>query len=93
MQLLADNHTGATTGCSGTFSVTAAPRITGGGGLSSSRTDSDAILEGLTDSSFILEGLTDSYGMLEGLASISVRAADKIFLAVLLAFNEHFEKE
>ena len=90
MLLLVDNHLGAAI-CSGTLSVAAALRITGGGGLSALRTDSDAILEGLTDSSYILEGLTDSYGMLEGLASVSVRAADKIFLSVLLAFNEHFD--
>ena len=91
MLLLADNHLGAATGYSGTLSVTAALRITGGGGLYVARTDSGAILEGLTDSSYILEGLTDSCGILEGLTSVSVQAADKIFLAVLLAFNEHFD--
>ena len=79
MLLLADNHLGAATGCSGTLSVTAALTTGGGGGLYARRTDSGAILEGLTDSSYILEGLTDSCGMLEGLAIVSVQAADKFF--------------
>ena len=75
MLLLADNHLGAATGCSGTLSVTAALTTGGGGGLYARRTDSGAILE----------GLTDSCGMLEGLAIVSVQAADKIFLAVYIA--------
>lgn len=85
MLLLADNHLGAATRCSGTLSVTAALTTGGGGGLYARRTDSANILEGLTDSCVILEGLTDSSGMLEGLAIVSVQAADKIFLAVYIA--------
>ena len=85
MLLLADNHLGAATGCSGTLSVTAALTTGGGGGLYVARTDSGAILEGLTDSSYILEGLTDSCGMLEGLAIVSVQAADKIFSSSYIA--------
>ena len=92
--LLADNHLCAATICSGTLSVTATLATPGrGGSLYAHRTDSDAILEGLTDSSYILEGLTDSSGILEGLASVSVQAADKIFLAVLLAYIEHVYKQ
>lgn len=90
MLLSADNHLGAATGCSGTFRVTAALASRWGGGLHALRTDSDAILEGLTDSCFILEGLTDSSGILEGLASVSVQAADKIFLVVCLPIMNMF---
>ena len=93
MLLLADNHLGAATGCSGTLSVTAALTTGGGGGLYARRTDSGAILEGLTDSSYILEGLTDSCGILEGLAIVSVQAADKIFLAVYIALWNTFQQD
>ena len=93
MLLLADNHLGAATGCSGTLSVTAALTTGGGGGLYVARTDSGAILEGLTDSSYILEGLTDSSGMLEDLTIVSVQAADKIFLAVYIALWNTFQQD
>ena len=58
--LLLDNHFGAATICSGTFTLMGAASFAGGGTLWVSRTDSSYIPEGLTDSVGITEGLTDS---------------------------------
>ena len=61
MLLLANNHFGAATICSGTITSVGAASFAGGGTLRVSRTDSSYIPEGSTDSVGITEGLTDSY--------------------------------
>ena len=61
MLLLANNHFGAATICSGTITFMGAASFVGGGTLGVSRTDSYYIPEGSTDSVGITEGLPDSY--------------------------------
>ena len=61
MLLLANNHSGAATICSGTITFMGAASFAGGGTLWVSRTDSYYIPEGSTDSVGITEGLPDSY--------------------------------
>lgn len=61
MLLLANNHFGAATICSGTITFMGAASFAGGGTLWVSRTDSSYIPEGSTDSVGITEGLPDSY--------------------------------
>lgn len=61
MLLLANNHFGAATICSGTITFMGAASFAGGGTLWVSRTDSYYIPEGSTDSVGITEGLPDSY--------------------------------
>ena len=60
MLLLANNHSGAATICSGTITYKGAASFAGGGTLGVSQTDSSYIREGSTDSVGITEGLTDS---------------------------------
>ena len=60
MLLLANNHFGAATICSGTITFMGAASFVGGGTLRVSRTDSSYIREGPTDSVGITEDLTDS---------------------------------
>lgn len=61
MLLLANNHFGAATICSGTITYKGVASVAGGDTLWVSLTDSSYILEGSTDSVGITEGLTDSY--------------------------------
>ena len=60
MLLLANNHFGAATICSGTITFMGAASFAEGGTLGVFRTDSYYIPEGSTDSVGITEGLTDS---------------------------------
>ena len=60
MLLLANNHFGATTICSGTITYKGVASVVGGDTFRVSLTDSSYILEGSTDSVGITEGLTDS---------------------------------
>lgn len=61
MLLLANNHFGATTICSGTITYKGVASVIGGDTFRVSLTDSSYIPEGSTDSVGITEGLTDSY--------------------------------
>ena len=61
MLLLANNHFGATTICSGTITYKGVASVVGGDTFRVSLTDSSYIPEGSTDSVGITEGLTDSY--------------------------------
>ena len=61
MLLLANNHFGATTICSGTITYKSVASVVGGDTFRVSLTDSSYIPEGSTDSVGITEGLTDSY--------------------------------
>lgn len=61
MLLLANNHFGAATICSGTITYKSVASVVGGDTFRVSLTDSSYIPEGLTDSVRITEGLTDSY--------------------------------
>ena len=61
MLLLANNHFGAATICSGTITYKSVASVVGGDTFRVSRTDSYYIPEGSTDSVGITEGLTDSY--------------------------------
>lgn len=61
MPLSANNHSGATTICSGTITYKGVASFAGGDTLRVSRTDSSYILEDSTDSVGITEGLTDYY--------------------------------
>lgn len=60
MLLLANNHFGAATICSGTITYKGVASVAGGDTFRVSRTDSSYIPEGSTDSVGITEGLTDS---------------------------------
>lgn len=61
MLLLANNHFGAATICSGTITYKGVASVVGGDTFRVSLTDSSYIPEGSTDSVGITEGLTDSY--------------------------------
>ena len=61
MLLLANNHFGATTICSGTTTYKGVASVVGGDTFRVSLTDSSYIPEGSTDSVGIIEDLTDSY--------------------------------